>query len=253
MRLLSALLLLSSLWVRAQPVSFEHSIQPILAERCQACHSDRNASGRLSLTSVPALLRGGQSGAAVIAGKPDESLLLQTVSGDKPRMPKVGAPLSPDQIALLRRWIAEGARNDSTSGKQETWWSLKPLARPLVPSFGTGNPIDAFVGEKLAAAGLPLSPEADRRTLIRRLYYDLHGLPPTIEDISAFERDQAPGAYERLVDRLLASPRYGERWARHWLDVIHYGESHGYDKDKPRLNAWPYRDYVIRSFNEDKP
>jgi hypothetical protein len=251
MRLLSALLL-SSLWVRGQPVSFERSIQPILAERCQACHNDRNASGRLSLTSIPALLRGGQSGTAVIAGKPNESLLLQTVSGDKPRMPKAGPPLSPDQIALLRRWITEGARNDSTSDKPETWWSLRPLSRPAVPSFRTANPIDAFVRAKLTASSLSPSSEADRRTLIRRVSYDLHGLPPTIEELDAFVRDQVPGAYERLVDRLLASPRYGERWARHWLDVIHFGESHGYDKDKPRRNAYPYRDYVIRSFNEDK-
>ena len=107
--------------------------------------------------------------------------------------------------------------------------------------------------ERLRAAGIEPSPEADRRILIRRVYFDLHGLPPSPSEIDAFVNDPAPDAYEKLVDRLLASPRYGERWGRHWLDVVHYGESHGYDKDKPRRNAWPYRDYVIRAFNEDKP
>ena len=137
------------------------------------------------------------------------------------------------------------------------WWSLKPLQRPAVPTTGNGariaNPVDAFVVAKLAEKGLSQSPEADRRTLIRRLYFDLTGLPPTPEEIEAFLADRDTMANERLVDRLLASPRYGERWARHWLDVVHYGETHGYDKDQPRRNAWPFRDYVIRSFNEDKP
>ncbi len=115
------------------------------------------------------------------------------------------------------------------------------------------TPIDGFILAKLKEKGLTPSPEADRRTLIRRLTYDLHGLPPTPEEVRNFVDDKSPLAYEKLVDRLLASPRYGERWGRHWLDTVHYGESHGYDKDKPRLNAWPYRDYVIRSFNDDKP
>lgn len=238
----------------AEPVSFERAVQPILAERCQACHNDRNASGKLSLASGAALLKGGQSGPAVLAGKPDESLLLHSVTGEKPRMPKFGAPLSVEQVATLRRWIAEGARvNLSANTKEVTWWSLTPLVRPKVPATGGTNPVDAFVREKLQAAHLEPSPEADRRTLVRRLYYDLHGLPPSLDEIDAFVRDTSADPYEKLVDRLLASPRYGERWARHWLDVIHYGESHGYDKDKPRRNAWPYRDYVIQSLNGDKP
>ena len=134
------------------------------------------------------------------------------------------------------------------------WWSLRPLRRPVVPEVGAagGHPLDAFVARTLEAKGLKPSPEADRTTLIRRLSYDLTGLPPTPQEIEAFDRDADPRAYEKLVDRLLASPHYGERWARHWLDVVHYGETHGYDKDKPRPNAWPYRDYVIRSFNVDK-
>ena len=139
--------------------------------------------------------------------------------------------------------MEQGAKDDTP-----VWWSLRPL-----PVRGSGGTIDGFLQAKLAEKKLTPSPEADRRTLIRRLSFDLHGLPPTPAEIDAFVNDASPKAYESLVDRMLASPRYGERWARHWLDVVHYGESHGYDKDKPRLNAWPYRDYVIRSFNDDKP
>lgn len=139
-------------------------------------------------------------------------------------------------------------------GPAETLWSIQPLERPAVPARATGDhPIDHFIRTRLEEQGLKPSPSADRRTLIRRLYFDLIGLPPTPAEIESFVNDPNPHAYEALVDRLLASPHYGERWARHWLDVVHFGETHGYDKDKPRPNAWPYRDYVIRSFNEDKP
>ena len=140
-------------------------------------------------------------------------------------------------------------------GSRPSWWSLRPIVRPPVPSLPSHpglTPIDAFVVEKLLAQGLSPSPEASRRTLIRRLYFDLVGLPPLPEEVARFEQDADPQAFEKLVDRLLASPRYGERWARHWLDVVHYGDTHGYDKDQPRPNAWTYRDYVIRAFNEDK-
>jgi hypothetical protein len=172
-------------------------------------------------------------------------------------MPKAGPALTAEEVALLERWVKGGAADDTPAGYGgSTWWSLMPLRQPAVPR-GSGawgrTPIDAFVLAKLEEKGLRPSAEADRRTLIRRLTFDLHGLPPSYEETEAFLRDGATDAYEKLVDRLLASPRYGERWGRHWLDVVHYGESHGYDKDKPRRNAWPYRDYVIRSFNEDKP
>jgi len=145
-----------------------------------------------------------------------------------------------------------------TSSTKARLWSLQPLQQPAIPHFSASNPadanpIDAFVRAKLDEKGLQRAPPADRRTLIRRLYFDLTGLPPTPEQIDAFVADPDPRAYAKLVDHLLDSPRYGERWARHWLDVVHYGETHGYDKDKPRPNAWPYRDYVIRAFNEDKP
>lgn len=150
---------------------------------------------------------------------------------------------------------AERSEPVATKASSRDWWSLKPLRRPEVPVIAgtSSNPVDAFVAQVLDAQGLKPSPEADRATLIRRLSFDLVGLPPTPEEVRRFESDPDPKAYERLVDRLLASPHYGERWARHWLDVVHYGETHGYDKDKPRPNAWPYRDYVIRSFNADKP
>ncbi|MBS1872786.1 MAG: DUF1549 domain-containing protein [Acidobacteria bacterium] len=248
MRLLAALVALP-IWVLGQQVSFTKSVRPVLAERCAPCHNDRNTSGKVSLASVAAMTKAG----ALVAGKPDESLLVKVISGDRPRMPKFGDPLKAEQVDAIRRWIADGAPDDSTAGGPEVWWSLAPLKRPPVPANGAANPVDAFLREKLAAAGLTPSPEADRRTLARRVYYDLVGLPPTGEEMDAFLADRAPDAYEKLVDRLLASPRYGERWARHWFDVIHYGESHGYDKDKPRRNAWPYRDWVIQSLNADMP
>ena len=136
------------------------------------------------------------------------------------------------------------------------WWSLKPIARPAIPQPQTKwarNAVDDFVLTRMRNEGLTPSPEAERATLIRRVTFDLTGLPPTPQEIQSFLSDPSPDAYEKRVDRLLDSPRYGERWARHWLDVVHYGDTHGYDKDKIRPNAWPYRDYVIRAFNQDKP
>jgi hypothetical protein len=141
----------------------------------------------------------------------------------------------------------------------QDWWSIRALVAPPVPKLSgwarrwARTPIDAFVAQKLDAVHLRPSPEADRATLIRRVYFDLLGLPPSPEQVRAFLADKDPRCYEKLVDQLLASPRYGEHWARHWLDIVHYGDSHGYDKDQPRPNAWPYRDYVIRAFNQDKP
>ena len=135
----------------------------------------------------------------------------------------------------------------------DDWWSWRPLATIKVPDGNESNSIDRFIVSKLKEQGLFMSEQADRRILIRRLYYDLWGMPPTPQEVENFIKDSEPRAYEKLVDKLLSSPRYGERWARHWLDVVHYGETHGYDKDQPRPNAWPYRDYVIRAFNEDKP
>ena len=208
-------------------VSYRKQIQPLIASRCEACHR----SGAVPLSSYEGLRKAAPR-------------VVDAVSGDTPRMPKAGAPLSSDEVALIRQWVADGSKND---GPADVWWSFKSLPE----NTSMHRSIDTFVAAKLGI--LQPSPQADKRTLIRRLYVDLHGLPPTFEEVEAFVRDTDKLAYEKLVDRLLASPRYGERWARHWLDVAHYGDSHGYDKDKPRANAWPYRDWLIQALNSDKP
>ncbi|WP_425613405.1 DUF1553 domain-containing protein [Anatilimnocola sp. NA78] len=241
------------------------AVAAIFEKRCISCHSADEKKGGLSLQSRADLLTGGDSGAAIVPGNAKESPLLAAISGDNPEMPKSGAKLTPGEVESIRGWIAAGApwpaerKLTDRSLADNDWWSLRPLTRPPLPQLRTANqewvrnPIDAFVIAKLDEQGYVPSPAADRRTLIRRLYFDLIGLPPTADEVEAFIRDQAPNAYEQLVNRLLDSPHYGERWARHWLDVVHFGETHGYDKDQPRRNAWPYRDYVIRSFNQDKP
>ncbi|MEX2112909.1 MAG: DUF1553 domain-containing protein [Pirellulales bacterium] len=243
-------------------VLFRQRVAPIFERHCVRCHQGDDPKGGLALTDPKHLHAGGESGASVTSGQPDDSLLYQYVQGDKPQMPKDAAPLSAEDVGAIRRWIVEGAPWPEGVVLADrrlidgNWWSLVPLARVVAPTLDDDwirTPVDAFILAKLRAEGMAPSAEADRRTLIRRLTYDLHGLPPTPQEIDAFADDRLEGAYVRLVDRLLASPRYGERWGRHWLDVVHYGESHGYDKDKPRPNAWPYRDYVIQSFNADKP
>jgi mono/diheme cytochrome c family protein len=234
-------------------VASDSPVPALLAARCQICHNDQTRAGGLSLKTMEGMRRGSKRGPAVVPGRPEKSVLYQLISGGgKPAMPLVGEPLTKEQIKSVRQWIEQGA----PWTEQNQWWSLLPLNKPAVPvetSSWVRTPVDAFVLAKLREKHLTQSPEADRRTLIRRLSHDLHGLPPSPEAVESFIADNSPDAYEKLVDRLLASPRYGERWGRHWLDAAHYGESHGYDKDKPRRNAWPYRDYVIRSFNEDKP
>ncbi len=224
--------------------------------RCFACHPAGGGQAGLDLSTRETVLRGGQSGPAVVPGDPSASLLLSKVSGDRPAMPPAGEPLSDAEVGLLRSWIAGGARAGDTGPGASTWWSFRPLDPAAVPDIGgewARNAIDRFVFAKLSEMGLRPSAVADRAVVIRRMTFNLHGIPPDPAEVDAFVNDPSPDAYERLVDRLLASPRYGERWGRHWLDVVHYGESHGYDKDKARRNAWPYRDYVIRSLNGDKP
>ncbi|HVL13549.1 MAG TPA: DUF1549 domain-containing protein, partial [Gemmata sp.] len=246
----------------AKPVDFARDVKPVLAKHCVACHGPDKQRGDLRLDRRADALAGGSSGAAFTPKKPADSLLLHRVlATDDTRMPPKGERLSAAEVATLRAWIEQGADwpdDGSAAANPADWWSFKPLKKPPVPEIRgqkseVSNPVDAFILAKLAEKGLKPSPAADRRTLIRRLYFDLIGLPPTPEEVEAFVADQAAGAYGKLVDRLLASPHYGERWARHWLDVVHFGETHGYDKDKPRPNAWPYRDYVIRSLNADKP
>ncbi|MGD9723953.1 MAG: PSD1 and planctomycete cytochrome C domain-containing protein [Pirellulales bacterium] len=248
---------------RGDEAYFRDHVAPVLERHCVRCHQGDEPKGGLSLVDNAKLQAGGESGPAVVPGKPDESLLVTQISGAKPEMPMDAPALAAEEVAAVRRWVAEGAAWPAglvLADKRPTdvnWWSLVPLAEVAVPDCkGDVWPrslVDAFILATLRAQRMSPAAEADRRTLIRRLTYDLHGLPPTPAEVDAFLADARPDAYERLVDRLLASPRYGERWGRHWLDVVHYGESHGYDKDKPRPNAWPYRDYVIDSLNGDKP
>ena len=250
---------------QAAEVDFRRDIAPIFERRCLSCHNGAEKKGKLSLQTEKEALAGGENGAAIEPGKPAASLLLDYISGDKPEMPKKGPPLKKEEVALIRDWIAAGAKWPADLAlldraiADSNWWSLQSLVRPPLPKLAAEDekrvrtPIDAFVLAKLREKQIAPSPEADKLTLLRRLYFDLIGLPPTPEETAAFLKDTDPRAYEKLVDRLLDSPRYGERWARHWLDVVHYADTHGYDKDKLRPNAWPYRDYVIRSLNQDKP
>ncbi|MDX2035503.1 MAG: DUF1549 domain-containing protein [Isosphaeraceae bacterium] len=247
----------------ADEAFFLERVAPVLERRCVSCHGAKTSKGGLALHEGSALLRGGEAGPALDPEAPDASLLLEKISGDAPEMPKTGGPLAREEVEAIRRWISEGAVWPAGRVladrhlEDRSWWSLRPLADPVPPrvvdSGWVRTPIDAFILAELERSGMKPSPEADRRTLIRRLTFDLIGLPPTPEEIAAFEADPRADAYERLVERLLASPAHGERWARHWLDVAHYGDTHGYDKDKRRDNAWPYRDYVIESLNRDKP
>ncbi|PQO28824.1 PSD1 and planctomycete cytochrome C domain-containing protein [Blastopirellula marina] len=249
---------------------FRDQVAPILAGKCLRCHNDSQHGGGLSLTNSQKALTGGDSGEAIVAGEPGASFLLDYLVGDKPEMPKGSPPLSAAEVASIRQWIASGAKwpGDLQLEVQDDWWSRQPLARPEVPSVAqefqatVRTPIDAFIIAELHQRGMRLSPEADARTMVRRLYYDLTGLPPTPQEMQMWSEKLKAGsagtglndeAYNQLVDHLLASPRYGERWARHWLDVVKYADTCGYDKDKLRQHAWPYRDYVIRSFNQDKP
>jgi hypothetical protein len=237
-------------------VDFAKQIGPLLESRCIRCHEPNNAKGDLSLATRASLIGSG----FVEPGRPDQSALLNAVTGtdgNPPTMPKDGEPLTAAEVSLLRRWIAAGANWPESIVLREkpkgdaSWWSLQPVSDVAPPQ--TGHPIDAFVRAKLAAERLEPLPQADRRTQIRRLYFDLLGLPPSPEAVQEFVADDDPRAYDRLVDQLLDSPHFGERWARHWLDIAHYADTHGFERDKRRDNAWPYRDYVIRSFNDDKP
>ena len=246
---------------------FSESIQPILARSCIKCHGPETQKAQLRFDSWDALLASQKPKSIITPGQSSQSLLIQRVTSNDPteQMPPTGPRLSPQEIALLKRWIdhdIKDVRLDSsfssvsTTDKHWAWQPMQPVPLPsLSPTdqLWVRNPIDQFILHQLRKQGLTPSPEADRRTLLLRLYFDLIGLPPSPEAVARFIADPDPLAYEKEVDRLLASVHYGEKWARHWLDVVHYADTHGYDKDKPRPHAWPYRDYVIRALNEDKP
>ncbi len=243
----------------AEGAEFQRDVIPILQSRCVACHGPDKQRGGLRLDTAANLLRGGDSGAAVQAGKSKASPLLKRIASTDAaeRMPPKGERLTPKEIAALTAWIDRGAKADADNAVVEEHWSFKPVVRPPLPKSADGkppqNPIDRFILARLKQAKLAQSAEADRRTLIRRLAFDLTGLPPTPEQIEAFANDRSPLAYERLADRLLATPQFGERWARHWLDVVRFADSHGFEMNQTRPNAYFYRDYVIRAFNDDKP
>ena len=246
--------------VTAQSVDFVRDVEPLLSKNCHACHSADKHKAGLRLDHKPLAMKGGDSGAVIVPGKSSGSLLIQLVSGADPdrTMPPKGERLSAAQIQLLSLWIDQGAAwPDNLPEKGSTHWSLQPLRKPAAPNIDDSkwvrNDLDRFVLAELRKAGLEPNPEADRRTLIRRASFDLTGLPPSPAEVDAFVNDPDPLAYEKLIERLLASPHYGERWARHWLDIVRYSESQGFEYDKLRKNAWHYRDYVINAFNADKP
>ena len=255
------LYLVATLGAEPAKVDFNRDIQPIFKEHCYKCHGESSSKNGLRLDRKADALKGGDSGKVIIAGKADTSILFRNIGSIEKAimMPPKGPRLSSQQIDLIKNWINQGALwPDDGSEKSNvlSWWSLQPMKvipPPKANHQWVKNPIDSFVWNKLQKKELSPSKEASKITLLRRVYFDVTGLPPEPAEIENFLNDKSPDAYEKLVDRLLASPQYGERWARHWLDAVHFGETHGYDKDKLRLNAWPYRDYVIRSLNADKP
>lgn len=257
---------------RAAMTFFEKEVRPILVERCFECHSNTKQKGGLRVDHIGYLKTGGDTGPAVVPGAPEKSALMEAVhykNADFQMPPKNNGGKIPDaEIAVLEKWIKMGAPwpEDSTkkvvvteggfTEEQRNYWFFKPVAKvspPKVAGNWVRNDIDRFIAAKHAELKLDPAAEADRHELVRRVYFDLHGLPPTRAQIDAFVNDQDPHAYEKLVDGLLASPRYGERWAQHWLDLVRYAESDGYNADAYRPAVWPYRDYVIKSLNDDKP
>ncbi|MDA2937440.1 DUF1553 domain-containing protein [Acidobacteria bacterium AH-259-A15] len=243
---------------QADRVSFSTEVLPLLQEKCFQCHGEAQQMSNFDLQTRAGALKGGLHGPAIVPGKPEESRLYRRVSGiEEPIMP-FGGSLMPEEIELLRRWITQGAEYTVEPGQADReWWSFKKPVRHPVPQVSdplwSENPIDAFLMKRLEEKGLQPAPPADKRTLVRRAYLDLVGLLPSHEEVTAFIQDDSGGAFEKVINRLLDSPHYGERWGRHWLDVARYADSGGYEHDYDYPNAWRYRDYVIRSFNEDKP
>ncbi len=260
---------------------FENHVRPLFAEHCWSCHGAEKQKGDLRLDTFAGLMQGGESGASVVAGKPNESLLIEAVRYESFEMPP-NKKLPDDKIKILERWVelgapwpgagGPGAKADGStptprkprekfSEEDRQWWAFQPLQKVEVPSdslagsrwSNSKNPIDHFVLAKMREHDLEPAPRASRTALLRRLYFDLIGMPPTVEQTKAFLEDQRPDAYERLVEDLLDSSHYGEQWARHWLDLVRYADSDGYRIDHYRPEAWRYRDYVIESLNLDKP
>jgi mono/diheme cytochrome c family protein len=238
-------------------IDFDKDVQPILAEHCVKCHGERDKGG-LRLNNAKDALAGGNSGPAIVLNKSAESALIHAVVGtdvEKTMPPGDTKKLTAEQVGILRAWIDQGAKwgaETKTVAAKSTHWSFQPLTAQNSP-LGARNGIDHFIRQRLVKEHLGASPEADKPTLIRRVYFDLIGLPPTPEEVDAFVKDEKSTAFEDVVDRLLASPHYGERWGRHWLDVARYADSDGYEKDTGRPFAWRYRDWVIAALNRDLP
>ncbi len=267
--------LLPTLAVAAPPEGaafFEKKVRPLLVERCVACHGKDKAKGSLRVDSRAALLAGGDRGTALVPGKPEESLLVRVTrhDGELKMPPKNKLPDA--EVAILTEWVKLGAPwpDDTTAvvpttkateraftADEKAFWAFQPVRMqepPAVKNAGwVRNPIDRFILAKVEAAGLKPTAEADKLTLIRRLSFDLTGLPPTSAEVDAFFKDTSPEAYSKVVERLLASPGYGEKWGRRWLDVARYADSNGMDENLAHANAWRYRDWVIKSVNSDKP
>ncbi|HIM22698.1 MAG TPA: DUF1549 domain-containing protein, partial [Verrucomicrobia bacterium] len=246
---------------QAATVTFEADVRPILKAHCFRCHGeDSSAKGGLDVRLRKLLLKGGKHGPAIALGQAEKSLLYKKIRDGK--MPKEQAKLPAEEIETIRQWIEQGAKtvrpepdspDEWITEEERSFWAFQPIKTPPVPS-GAANPIDAFLLRKLKANELGFSREATKRTLIRRATFDLTGLPPTPDEIADFLADETLQAYDQLIDRLLASPNYGERWGRHWLDVAGYADSEGYtESDAERGWAWRYRDYVVRAFNDNLP
>ena len=246
----------------AQIEFFETKVRPVLADHCYSCHGPKKQSAGLRLDTSAGLKAGADNGPVFVAGDPAKSRLIKSVKreGEYPMPPKT--PLPPAAVAVLAEWVKAGAAVPDDIAKAPTpdpkqHWAFQPIKEPAVPKLAVAvvNPIDAFVLAKLKEKGLSPAPRADRRTLIRRAYIDLIGMPPTAEEVDSFAKDESPDAWAKLIDKLLASPQYGERWGRYWLDIARYADTKGYVFQEDRFFAfgYTYRDYVIRSFNEDKP
>jgi len=241
---------------------FEKQVRPILVARCYECHSGAKTSGGLSLETRAGWQRGGESGAAIVPNKPDDSLLIEAINYRSLEMPPSdhGGKLSAAEIAVLTAWVSRGAPDPREEQARlagmsleeaKAWWAFQPL--PPLDGEVSSSTIDQLLDAKIQEAGLAANPSADRRTLIRRATYDLTGLPPSAEEVAQFVADDSPDAYERLIERLLSSPQYGVRWGRHWLDVVRYADTAGENTDRPLPHAWRYRNWVFDAFNRDLP
>ena len=266
-----ALLAAVSLSAAESRQTFDRDVAPILVKHCLECHNAQDASGGLVLSQRDAALRGGMNGVVIRPHDPNRSRLLQRIRANEMPPPRQGSQqrLTPTEVTALEEWIRSGAEwpegrvldlyeqtNDVRGGRD--WWSFQPVVRPQVPDIGrstdhVANPVDAFILDALQRTHMEPAPRADRRTLIRRLYFDVLGIPPTSEQIEAFVDDPTEDTWERLIEQVLASPQYGERWARHWLDVVRFAETSGYERDQEKPFAWRYRDWVVSALNTNVP